>query len=218
MNANNIEFTPSMCIICQLYKDDRLVPATEKGIHALKRSADSRKNKVDLVFGAAIIRIEFIDSDIVYHKSCYATFTSITMISRLADRLPHLGNLPSNTNVDNRDARNEFSSDWTKCILCQEVKKADKGLRQVKTTNMEATIKSFVDVDDALKNRIASGSMKLIDCAVYHLSCLNLYQGMLTQNAVSNGMQNTSFSTLITNLRSDGNEGKVCEMPLFQQN
>lgn len=214
MSTNNINFISSLCIICQkeLKKGDSLVPATEKGVSTLTRSADCRKSKNDLVFSDAIIRIESNKLGFKYHANCYATFTSASIISRLTDRrLDQNDNLQLNTNGEDSDASNEFTSsvDWAKCILCQKSTKVDKDLRTVKTFSMETTIKSFGNVDGALNNRIASGSINLIDCACYHLKCLNKYRGLLRENAVSNTSKNTAFSKLISSLRSDGNEGKV---------
>ncbi len=143
MSENNLEFVeinfePSLCVICQ--KDKKhAVNATEKGINGLKRSCEARKKKHDVNFGLAIDRIDAILNDddkarfeIKYHADCYATFTSKSHILRLRDKElsvhPVTSNLDLNGNPDsvpssNLDSNGNFQSDidWSKCIFCQQV-------------------------------------------------------------------------------------------------
>lgn len=207
----NINSTSSLCIICQRnISKDEAVTVTERGSSTLKRSANARKNKIDPKNEEATARI-LSTNEFKYHRTCYATYTSNTNISRLADPTTDENyNLqPSAANGDNSEEACEV--DWTKCILCQQVMKHEKDLRNVKSAGMEATIKCFANIDETLSCRIARGSIQLIELAKYHLSCLNLYQAKMRKGSasVSKSHQNTALSSLISNLRSDGNEGKV---------
>lgn len=199
------------CIIClkNLSKDED-VTATERGSATLKRSADARKNKIDPKNEEAIVRIESTNS-FKYHRSCYATFTSNTNISRLANRTANENsNLQPTSAIHSNESREiACLADWEKCILCQQVKKCDKDLRNVKSASMDAVIKSFGNFDELLSTRIASGSINLTGLARYHLSCLNMYQGKLNKISAPVSSQSVAFSKIISTLRSDGNDGKV---------
>lgn len=201
MSESNIDLT--LCIICQLTKNEHLATARDSGIAALERSAISRKTKNDVTFRDAIARIESLSKGCIvkYHSNCKATFTSIALISRLDH------NLQRNTNVVSSEEGLTGHTDWTKCIFCQNV--TAEHLRNVRKASMDATIKELASVDDQLRTRIFNGMINLVNRASYHLNCLNKYLGLLRQSSAPQESQNIALSTLISELRSDACKAKV---------
>lgn len=76
------------CIICEKCesKGHSLISPTMDGVKSLKFACDERKKLFDLSNTIVISQIQSNlekNFEIVYHKSCYASFTSKSKISRL---------------------------------------------------------------------------------------------------------------------------------------
>ena len=75
------------CIIGQDDKHEKLLNASEQGLATLKESASMRHKlrERDVKYRVTIERIATMQDDIalVWHKSCYSSFTSKSKISRL---------------------------------------------------------------------------------------------------------------------------------------
>ena len=80
----------TQCIICQEKKSDKLLCAAEQGLTKLKESVQIRQKHRDCQNRIARDRLVLIlttnPDSLVWHKSCYASFTSKTNISRLQNR------------------------------------------------------------------------------------------------------------------------------------
>jgi len=100
------------CIICQEDKTERLVEPTAQGLAKVKETAQIRLKHSDQRYHAAINRI--VDSDVleseqstvIWHKSCYSSFTS-------------------KSNLLWTQRRGE-SGGWNKCIIFQPGSGASK--------------------------------------------------------------------------------------------
>ena len=79
------------CIVCQEKTWERVSCASEKGLVKLKESAQERQKHRDATNRAAIERISSAfgtdPAPLVWHKSCYSTFTSPTHISRVHTKM-----------------------------------------------------------------------------------------------------------------------------------
>ena len=123
----------TQCIICQEKKSDKLLCATEQGLTKLKESVQIRQKHRDCQNRIAIDRLVLIlttnPDSLVWHKSCYASFTSKTNITRLQNRnysesceagtSSSAGDLPSRTSSRLRSSI-QPGGDWEACMFRQD--------------------------------------------------------------------------------------------------
>ena len=115
------------CIICQEDKTERLVEPTAQGLAKVKETAQIRLKHSDQRYHAAINRI--VDSDVleseqstvIWHKSCYSSFTSKSNLLWTEPR-GESGGYETSASSSNQPVELRSSvqpMDWETCIFCQ---------------------------------------------------------------------------------------------------
>lgn len=118
------------CIICQeAKKADKLYNATKQGLQTLLEAAQSRSKLRDPQNRDAVERVLGIanaeEQHLVWHRSCYASFTSKSHICRLQSDQQQRA--PTATNADAGPSRpsstlrsSSVAINWNACMFCQD--------------------------------------------------------------------------------------------------
>ena len=172
------------CIICQEDRHDKLVSPTDKGLSTLKDAAHSRKSFQDPDNRFAIERIVSVfnanhELSMVWHKSCYSSFTSKAHISRLSKSAQTSVKAASiedaagpSSRPPSRSSRSSTGEafKWEACIFCQNTDAKDK-LSSVTTFKMSDQILEASKYDQRLSVHLAGVSDLIASEGKYHVSC-----------------------------------------------
>lgn len=167
-----------LCLFCQkksLKKPTRKLGET--GFERVRHAAAERKKYNDGDNFHTIERIQNSDvdeeTDIIYHKDCYSTFTSSDKITRLKKK--YESSLPSSSTSEECERsrpslRSEITSMNTDlCIFCQE--KSSKKTFLVATFEVSDRIIKGAQTDYVMRCRLAGISDLVAADARYHLQC-----------------------------------------------
>lgn len=173
------------CIICQEEKRDKLLSSTDKGLSTLQDAAHSRKSFQDPNNRFAIDRITSMfdanrEQSMVWHRSCYASFTSKAHILRLSKPAPSTVTSASleheeagpSSRPPSRSCRSSTGAalDWEACIFCQDTSTKGK-LSSVTTFKMSDQILEASKYDQKLSVHLAGIIDLIASEGKYHVSC-----------------------------------------------
>ena len=125
--------TMENCIICQeAQRADKLYNATKQGVQTLLEAAQSRSKLRDPQNRIAVEQVGLLgianaeEQHLVWHRSCYASFTSKSHICRLQSHQKQRA--PSDTEADAGPSRasstlrsRSVSINWNACMFCQDL-------------------------------------------------------------------------------------------------
>ena len=99
------------CILCQKQTKEKIHKLGESGKKTLHEACQTRRKLRDVDNRCAIDRVDDLiasksDNDILYHGSCYATFTSKSLISRLSKAHERSSDQPSTNQPNARRSKN----------------------------------------------------------------------------------------------------------------
>jgi uncharacterized protein YdcH (DUF465 family) len=196
------------CLICQAEKIDKMIDGSAKGMGTLKQSAQERLKKKDISCRDAIDRIlSYMSDAAVWHKSCYSTFTSKKMISRLnVDR----SGLTCKGKHQSRDRQLRVKScpiEWEKCLFCQEVK--NEQLHSIQSFNTSNKILEAAHYDQKLSIALAGVNDLMAAEGSYHLKCYSKFQRDTKDIKDATAKGNLAMAWLITQLKTSSSKGHI---------
>ena len=164
------------CIVCQSKRDETLKEATDISLASFVNAVSDRRDDVYLRIENNLSSIT--DQKVVWHRSCYKTYTNKSNIARKtqkesgksytpADSFSHLTKL--------RSTRSSF--DESLCVFCQKVYcKRDKSLHTLNTESVYQNLNTAMD--EALRSRFSTLAENT-NGLKYHLKCYRnfMYQG-----------------------------------------
>ena len=168
----------SKCLICQNDKDEHMSTGSIAGVKRIVESAQVRQDNSSHYILPIQDNLVSMKTKIVYHRSCYKSYTSHISTKRASYNEPTPG---CSQNVDTHSTTRShlLKTDWKKCMFCQKVKyKNDKKLRRVMETSV---CNMLVDAamqreDEHMLHRLEHGKIDLIAVeAVYHHACRSAY-------------------------------------------
>lgn len=214
--SENVNY--SLCIICQKRKSvkDETSKPGEQGLRTLEAATGERKSLSDDVNIKNISRISEAfrsgnESRILYHRPCYASFTSKDKILRLQKGGDHCSGTKESTQSSSARRRSDTGHmSWDRCIICQEDKK--EMLHNVMTFNRNKKIIDLAKFDYKLGTRIANVTDLIATEAVYHSSCLIRLERTASRTKEEIGhsqVSELSFTGVCKELRQAAQHGKV---------
>ncbi len=186
------------CFICQSIKRPAnkfsLSQASAEGIERVVECAALREKCSDLSFQDTIDRLKNVnlsesDKQILWHRSCYSSFTNKEHIQRLQKRVT----VRQTQDSEFSEAHSEESQhqpslrrshvdrmDWSKCMFCQNIVKGLK-LNQVQTFETSQKILEKAALNPVMSCRLASTNDLIADEGKYHLKCYAKFQRTTAQ-------------------------------------
>ena len=210
------------CIICQDDKHEKLLNASEQGLVKLKESASIRHKLRDVKNNDVIDRIATIadDTSLVWHKSCYSSFTSKNKISRLEKSnyaevtCTNTGVCNTSTEDQNASSRNLRSSmqpiDWNLCMFCQMTSRTK--LSAVTTLKMSQQILDASKYDQVLSVQLSSVHDLIASEGKYHCTCYKAFIRKTSKTAGSITKCDLAIQWLIEELKNSADQGHILEL------
>lgn len=171
-------FSLGKCIFCQECRDESTRKATEQGFNSVKDAMYKRikyncDKYLDAIDSLQRTEVDIRDSIIIWHKTCFSSFTSSNHLQRLKKRFET--SLNNNLAVELTTPQKIISRsslppvEWDKCIYCQNVTKVK--LHQV--LNLETSEKIFnASKYDSILGYKLAGVIDLVAAKTkYHLQC-----------------------------------------------
>jgi len=211
-----------MCIICQDDTGDKLVKPTEKGFLSVVDAAQSRQKNQDRNNKLAIDRIlskSDASHSLVWHKTCFSSFTSKHHISRLFEASKDETSC-SNTDTNqspnisvSRTSRSSIGSimNWEACMFCQNVHTKGK-LSSVTTFKMSGQILEASRFDQTLSVRLAGVNDLIASEGKYHVGCFvkfSRHTSYTKEHSVNNDI---AMQWLVLELKDAAQKAHVLEI------
>ena len=209
------------CLFCQCDKKEALVSASSSGIANVSSASRLRNDEIKHYIGDLV--------EILWHKSCYSSYTSKRNLSFLS--------ISQNANLSEADekkqpldpgrsSRSKLSKlDWSLCMFCQKVKnKGIKTLVNVATLDACSSILQAAEVreDHALLTSIA-GEDLIASEAKYHVNCRASYVSKtnLKHKAAGESLEEClyerSFQELLCKIGPGIKAGKAYDMSYLKE-
>ena len=176
LKRTSLDVESRQCLICQSKRKESICKGTPQGIDTLKQAAQERLNRKDPKQQDSIERIlQCSDVELVWHRSCYSTFTSRRQIARLNDEIPS----PSSSchRQEEQTAKQLRSTtnniDWGKCVFCQNAK--TETLHSIQTFNTSDKIINMARYDHQLNISLAGVHDLIAAEGKYHLKCYRAF-------------------------------------------
>ena len=162
------------CLICQTDRQSKILHGGAQGIKTIKECAQERLKRKDSVNRDCIDRIISCDGDrLIWHKECYSTFTSKTLISRLRDTDTVLVNQPTSSDTVKNLRSKSSTIDWGLCLFCQQCSR--KTVHSVESFHTSNKIMQSVPYDHKLKVALGGVSDLMAAEGKYHLACYSKF-------------------------------------------
>lgn len=205
------------CIICQDDKHEKLLNASEQGLTTLKESASMRHKlrERDVKYRLTIERIATMRDDIalVWHKSCYSSFTSKSKISRLEKSKESVHTCAS-TSADGGSRHALRSStepiDWALCMFCQ--KSGTTKLSAVTTFKMSKQILDASKYDQILSVQLSSVCDLIASEGKYHCTCYKAFMRRTSKTSDSISTVDLAMQWLVEELKTSAKQGYILEL------
>ena len=216
----------SKCIICQSDRKNKKLRKPKEAsilvlIEASKKRADDifRRLSQDGFFAELAS-----DSEIQWHSSCYANYTSSHNISYVTASHPTSNQEPPELgNSSNLLSRSSTApTDWSKCFICKKkTYKKNKELVNVCTFDACKSIKQAAESrnDSEMMHLLRSINNDLIAAeGKYHKNCFSLYvkdsNKQKRENQEAQSSYEASFQELVKNLDSELKDDKAFYMKI----
>ena len=205
------------CIICQESKKYQVFNATEQGLLTLKAAAQNRRRLHDPQHREAIDRVllvQNVEQHVVSHRTCYASFTSKSHISRLQQKSAdlHKGAGPSNPRELPTLTRSSVATmKWDACMFCQEVKSKLR-VSMVTTMNMSDRILAASKYDQILSVNLASVSDLIAAEGRYHTPCYMKFLQKTTKTKENSFTSDLAMEWLLDELTCAANIANIYEL------
>ncbi len=163
-NADKLNF--DLCVLCQdikkVKRTSRCEPlrSTPDGISRVRDTAVERKelgehsellNTLDKVTDS-----DWASGKIVYHNSCYSSFTSRSKVNRLIKKNAKDSNVAEIKEGNRRvSMRKSQCVNWKRCVFCQTGSENDDNIRHVETLQLSERILSKSKHDLVLCAKLA---------------------------------------------------------------
>ena len=211
------EASLEQCFICQSKKKDPLRSGSDEGKKRLREVAVLRRKFHDTDNSDIIDRIESLQSTewtdlkVLWHKSCYSTFTSNDKINRLKEKLKALEPNVSEENPPSpTTTRTKLQGmDWSCCMFCQSNNK--EGMHQVECIPTSNNIQSLAEGHPVMRIRLAGVGDLIAAEGKYHLKCLSKFRRECRTPAEDTGIDNV-IAELTHHLEDGLSQGHVYDM------
>ena len=202
------------CIICQDDKHEKLINPSEQGFTTLKESANMRHKlrERDVNYRLAIERITAVQDfgSLVWHKSCYSSFTSKSRISRLESKKSEI----TSGGASGSEYRTLRSStqpiDWALCMFCQ--KSGSMKLSAVTTFKMSQQILNASKYDQILSVRLSSVHDLIASEGKYHCTCYKAFMRRTSKTSDSISTVDLAMQWLVEELKMSAQQGHILEL------
>ena len=175
----------SLCLLCQ--KDTWKKPARklgQQGLQKLLQTIDERKWFNDVEHFEILGRLQASNLDelcqkvaVLYHKDCYATFTSSLHLNRLKNKVDNASTGSESTEASStqNEARTALRSvvkaaNFDLCIFCQ-TKTTENNNRTIATIEVSDNVLKAAGSDYTMRCRLAGVIDLVASDARYHLKC-----------------------------------------------
>ena len=199
------------CLICQRDRQSKILHGGAQGIKTIKECAQERLKRKDSVNRDCIDRILSYDGDrLIWHKECYSTFTSKTLISRLRDTDTVLVNQPTSSDTVKNLRSKSSTIDWGLCLFCQQCSR--KTVHSVESFHTSNKIMQSVPYDHKLKVALGGVSDLMAAEGKYHLACYSKFlrdSAEFKEHAQKTGV---AMGWLCTELRQSASKGHVLDL------
>lgn len=155
-----------LCFLCQIAKKEKTYTLGERGKLKIQDTIERRRKLRDHENRALIDRIdpmlaEETEQELVYHKSCYSTFTSTQHILRVEKPPASALAIPSKEASSSGPRlllRSSFSSmNWDACMFCQDTSIKER-LISITTLNKSDSILTASKYDPVMLARLSGVS------------------------------------------------------------
>ena len=209
-----------LCIICQSDKSEKLLRASSQGLANLKEKANLRQKDRDIKNRAAIERV-IVDVNqqdlLVWHKSCYGSFTSQHNISRLikriddeSDKADDLSDI-SDIDIPSSRLRSSLPSfDWNACMFCQ--KHDTQKMSSITTLKMSQQIIEASKYDKSLIVHLAGVHDLIAAEGKYHSICYKRFLRETSKTRENEKTCDKAMHWLIEELKCAASQGHVLEL------
>ena len=199
---------------------ERVSCASEKGLVKLKESAQERQKHRDFTNRAAIDRISGTNTaPLVWHKSCYSTFTSPTHISRVYKKneaalsaASRTTTAPDTTPLALPSTRSStYPMNWEACMFCQSASDMSM-VSSVTTLKMSQHILDLSRFDQLANIRL-SGVIDLIASeGKYHGICYKQFIRDISKRKKNSKTTDVAMLWLTDELRCAADQVLVLEL------
>lgn len=160
------------CIICQVSDEKPVRKAQVSSIQNFQSAMEIRRDDVFDRLSPDLASLT--DRQIVWHSSCYETYTSRQNLRYMIDKTDELAKMPEST------ARRvqRISFDWSKCFFCKnKTHKKDTKLINILTFEACESVKNAAEVknDEEMLHTIRSVNDLIAAEAKYHKACYSSY-------------------------------------------
>ena len=207
------------CIICQETKTDKRFNSSAQGLSTLKEAAHSRSKLRDPQNRDAVERILGLvtadEQHLVWHRSCYASFTSKSHISRLQS-LTH----KTTTDVE-KDAgpsrpqpslrSSSMAINWKSCMFCQDIDSKLK-ISSVTTLKVSDRILEASKYDQFLSIQLAGVSDLIAAEGKYHNPCYMQFLRKTSKTRESSENTDLAMEWLIDELTVAATKANVLQL------
>ena len=171
-----------LCFLCQGKRKETLRNGSDEGKNRLRAVAVLRRNLHDIDSSEIIDRVEGFQSNewtelkVLWHKSCYSTFTSNDKITRLKEKLKSARPVePEEIHPSPSTTRTKLQSmDWSCCMFCQSNNRED--MHRIECIPTSNNIQTLADGHPVMRIRLAGVSDLIAAEGRYHLRCLTKFK------------------------------------------
>ena len=151
-----------VCFLCQSKKKETIRNGSQDGKKRLWEASEIRRKLHDTANIDIIDRIQSFPSEtwtglnILWHKSCYSSFTSQDKIDRLKVTKDIESPETSQISVEKPSTRRSLQPvDWSKCIFCQTGTGTDPYIRNIRELPTSENILNLARNDIVMRIRLA---------------------------------------------------------------
>ena len=208
------------CILCQETKTDKLFNSSAQGLSTLKEAAHSRSKLRDPQNRDAVERVLGLvtadEQHLVWHRSCYASFTSKSHISRLqslthktttADAEKDAG--PSRPQPSLRSS--SMAINWKACMFCRDINSKLR-LSSVTTLKMSNRILEASKYDQYLSVHLAGVSDLIAAEGKYHNPCYMQFLRKTSKSKESSENTDLAMEWLLDELKVSATRANVHQL------
>ena len=217
----------TQCIFCQEDASEKLLAAKEQGLSTLNKCVCQRQKLRDPQNRAATDRIVSVFTSeqthlLIWHKSCYSSYTSKERISRLKKSEQGLSDHEKSSHPSTSAAellttpasRLRSSSspmNWEACIFCQNVV-ANTKLSSVTTMKTSQRILEAAKFDQCRHVRMAGVSDLIASEGKYHPNCYKKFLRITSSTKEKSQQTDLAMQWLIDELKLAADKSHVLEM------
>ncbi len=209
------------CVLCQADSNETLSRATKTGILKFVEAAHQRQDDIYERLKPDINSLT--DHSILWHKNCYATYTSPHNLKFATKVSPIPSPVQENTQVParRRSARSQSSEmDWSMCMFCQ--KKTHKKVKKLSSVQTFSACKTIQDAaeekgDIEMLTHIQGIDLIAVE-AKYHEVCRAQYVAKRNvayktyKETDDEDLYSLAFNELVTEIEEGINHGQAYTM------